>query len=241
YYYFHYNPSIPLAVVAAVLFGLFGLYLAARVHKFQSPRFLYTLPITALCECVGYALRIKSHAETTTTIFVIMTLLLLLPPGILAHLNYRSIVKVIQKSHAEPKHFFLKPDFVMWFFSVSNKISIMVQCAGGGIKSSGKINLSDAGSIITLIGFAFQMFFFAVFLCIAFFIYRSDDYDYYVKGQSNPKRNLLYCLCITISLLIIRYIFRIVEYATTYNHSEWAFYTFDSLMVLLCFVCYSIL
>ncbi|KAI8075780.1 RTA1 like protein-domain-containing protein [Gilbertella persicaria] len=242
---FHYIPNLPLAVVGTVVFGLFFLYLTARVYMTKSPRFLYILPGTAICECIGYAVRVQCHSKTTIPTYAVMTLFLLLPPNALALVNYKCAGEIIRLSNVEAKFFFLKPKFVTWFFFSSDVFAFLMQSTGGGMQSTGDPSLSSTGSAITLIGLAVQLLFFACFAFIAFYLHHSHKYNYHIDGQVSPKKHLSYCLYITIVLLYIRSIYRIAEYATGYGGSiarlEWAFYVFDSLIILLCFISYSVL
>ncbi|KAI8357295.1 RTA1 like protein-domain-containing protein [Blakeslea trispora] len=242
---FHYIPNLPLAIVCTILFSVFFFYLTYRVKRSRSPRFLYILGATSLMECIGFAIRIKVRSEISIGSYAIMTLLLLLPPNALALVNYKCAGEIIRLSNANPKYFFLKPKFVTWFFFASDVFAFVMQGAGGGLQATGDVDLSKMGSKITLIGLAVQLLFFGSFAVITVYLDRKPEYDYKIEGQDQPKKKLILCLYITTALLYIRAIYRIVEYAGGYDgpvaSAEWAFYVFDSLVLLLSFLCYSVL
>jgi hypothetical protein len=242
--FFHYIPSLPLAVVGIVVFALFTVYLAFRVYKSNSSRFLYILAFTALAECIGYILRLLCVNSTTLMKYAIMSLFLLLPPNALALVNYKAVGEIIRLSDIKADKFYLRPKFVTWFFFGSDIFAFLMQGSGGGLQAGGNIDMSNIGKTITLIGLAVQLFFFAFFAYVTFYVHHNAKYQYHVEGQINPKNKLIKCLYVTIALIYIRSIYRIAEYATGYDgviaSTEWAFYVFDSLVIALSFLVYSI-
>ncbi|OBZ87640.1 Protein RTA1 [Choanephora cucurbitarum] len=242
---FHYIPNLPLAIICAILFLFFFFYLTYRVKRSKSPRFLYILPITSLFEFLGYVIRLKVRTDITIATYAVMTLFLLLPPNALALVNYKCAGEIIRLSNAEPKHFFLRPRFVTWFFFASDIFAFVMQGAGGGLQGTGDPDLSNMGSKIAMIGLAVQLLFFGSFAVITVYLDRKPEYVYTIQGQDQPKKKLIHCLYITTALLYIRAIYRIIEFAGGYDgpvaSAEWAFYVFDSLVLFLCFVFYSVL
>lgn len=242
YRFFHYYPNKPLAIVGAVIFGLFTLYLPYRIIKSRSRVFLYILPITVLMECIGYILRYLCAQETTLIKYVLSTLFLLLPPNALALVNYKSAGEIIRLSNAPPTRFYLRPKFVTWFFFWSDIFVFFLQGGGGGLQVTSSANL---GRILTIIGLAIQLVFLACYGFILVHIGRNSAYDYHAEGQTNPKKPLIRCLFITLILLYIRSIYRFAEYAAGYDGpiatAEWAFYVFDGLVITCMFIVYCVL
>ncbi|CAO0798489.1 unnamed protein product [Mucor circinelloides] len=240
--FFKYVPSLAPAAVSIALYSLVAIYLTIRIFMSKSPRFLYILPFTAIVIVVGFAFRILCHFYTDLDRFLAMTLLLLLAPNALALVNYKAVGEIIRLSNVKTKYFFLRPKFVTWFFFSSDFLAFFLQGAGGGLQSNYKYK--DIAVAITMVGLATQLFFFACFAGITFYVQRSPKYQYYVEGQPDPKKKLIWCLYVTIGLLYVRSIYRFAEYATGYGGPiavlEWAFYVFDTIAIFLSFLVYCI-
>ncbi|KAJ1960950.1 hypothetical protein GGI12_003525, partial [Dipsacomyces acuminosporus] len=67
-----------------------------------------------------------------------MAIFLLLPPNLLALVNYRTVRLVVSQSPVYSSRFWLKPKFVTLFFIISNEVSISMQSIGGGIVTTEK-------------------------------------------------------------------------------------------------------
>ncbi|KAG2205729.1 hypothetical protein INT46_009562 [Mucor plumbeus] len=239
---FHYIPELIPAAVALALYGVVAIYLTVRIYISKSPKFLYILAFTALMEVIGFAVRILCHFFTDLGRYIGMTMFLLLAPNALALVNYKSVGEIIRLSNVETNKFYLRPKFVTWFFFSSDIFSFCLQGAGGGLQSTQSYN--NIGIAITLVGLALQLFFFACFAAITFYVQRNPQYQYYVEGQPNAKNRLILCLYVTIALIYIRSIYRVAEYATGYGgpiaRLEWAFYVFDTIVIYLSFIVYCV-
>ncbi|CAO3620767.1 unnamed protein product [Mucor fragilis] len=242
--FFHYYPSVPLAIVSLVIYILLSLALLFRVYATKSRKFLYILGITGLFECIGYVFRLLSAKNTTLGTYIGMSLFLLLPPNALALVNYKATGEMIRLSGVPASRFWLKPKFVTWFFFSSDIFSFLLQGSGGGLQAM-SAEKAALGKTITLIGLIVQLFFFGSFAFITIHVHRSPKYQYTVIGQTNPKRKLSICLYITLILLYVRSIYRIAEYAGGYDGviatTEWAFYVFDTLIIAIAFVVYYVI
>lgn len=239
---FHYKPNKPLAYTALAVYALFTIYLTFRVYHSRSPKFLYILAFTGLMETIGYAVRIICANFTDLGRYIGTTLFILLAPNALALVNYKAVGEIIRLSNVETDKFYLRTKFVTWFFFGSDIFSFVLQGAGGGMQTITKLN--NVGIAVTLVGLGTQLFFFAAFAGITVYIHCNSKYNYYVEGSPNAKRNLVYCLYVTITLLYVRSIYRVAEYATGYSGPvaklEWAFYVFDSLVIAISFLVYSV-
>ncbi|KAG2201057.1 hypothetical protein INT47_010809 [Mucor saturninus] len=239
---FHYIPNKPLAYTALAVYALFTIYLTFRVYRSKSPKFLYILAFTGLMETIGYVVRIICANFTDLGRYIGTTLFILLAPNALALVNYKAVGEIIRLSNVETDKFYLRTKFVTWFFFGSDIFSFVLQGAGGGMQTITRLN--NVGIAITLVGLGTQLFFFAAFAGITVYVHRRPEYNYHVEGSPNAKRNLVYCLYVTIALLYIRSIYRVAEYATGYSgpiaRLEWAFYVFDSLIIAISFLVYSV-
>lgn len=252
--YFHYMPLNIAPQVFVAVFALVTVIFIYRISRSQGGKWLYILPGTALAEALGYGFRTACVYDSTLGNYVGMTLLLLVSPNALALVNYKTLGNVIAakpppsdmtENHDSPDPFWLRPKFVTWFFFSSDIFAFLLQGGGGGLQSS--ISTRNIGSTITLVGLSIQLFFFASFTCIAIYVHRSPRFDYQLLSSSSatvttPKRKVMICLFSTIVLLYIRSIYRVAEYAMGYDGpiatAEWAFYVFDSAIILACFIIY---
>lgn len=240
--FFHYVPNKPLAYVGLAVYALFTIFLTTRVYRSKSPKFLYILAFTGLMETIGYAVRIICADFTDMGRYIGTTLFLLLAPNALALVNYKAVGEIIRLSNVDTNKFYLRTKFVTWFFFASDIFSFVLQGAGGGMQTT--INLNSVGIAVTLVGLSLQLFFFAAFAGITIYVQRNPKYIYHVEGSPNAKRNLILCLYVTMVLLYIRSIYRVAEYATGYGgpiaRLEWAFYVFDTLIIAISFLVYSV-
>ncbi|CAO3620779.1 unnamed protein product [Mucor fragilis] len=117
--------------------------------------------------------------------YIGMTMFLLLAPNALALVNYKAVGEIIRLSNVETNKFYLRPKFVTWFFFSSDIFSFCLQGAGGGLQST--VDHNQVGIAVTLVGLAIQLFFFACFAGITFYVQRNPKYQYYVEGQPNAK------------------------------------------------------
>lgn len=161
---------------------------------------------------------------------------LFLPPNTLALVNYKAVGEIIRLSNIQTKQpFYLRPKFVTWFFFASDVLSLFCQGAGGGLQATG--TTPDAGKAITLVGLSAQLVFFTCFVYITIHVHRHPEYTYCVEGQKDLKKHLILCLDITLVLLYIRSIYRAAEYSTGYGgpiaRLEWAFYVFDTFVIVV--------
>ncbi|KAJ2889696.1 hypothetical protein GGI21_006466, partial [Coemansia aciculifera] len=131
------------------LYFAVAIVLTIQIVRQKAQLWLYILPATAFAEALGYVFRELCVRETTFTLYVLMTLFLLLPPNALALANYKTVGKIIGQSPVQPRWFFLKPRFVNWFYFSSDVFSIALQGAGGGMMTSFK--LRDTGKKIVLV------------------------------------------------------------------------------------------
>lgn len=240
--FFKYYPNEPLCFASIAVFALFGFYLAYITWRLKSPRFLYILSFTAFMEVAGFVIRYLCAKYTDLGRFIGSTLFILLAPNALALVNYKAVGEVIKLCNVPTNKFFLKHKFVTWFFFSSDIFAFLMQGVGGATQTNR--SLMTVGRIVTLVGLSVQLFFFACFAAITAYIHRNPAYNYHVEGEPNAKNKIIRVLYVTIALLYIRSIYRVAEYAAGYDGpivaSEWAFYVFDTLMITISFVVYSI-
>ncbi|KAJ2866031.1 hypothetical protein GGH94_001806 [Coemansia aciculifera] len=247
YLYFTYYPKDVYPDVAMALYLVATIVLIVQIIRQKAQLWLYIIPGTAFAEALGYLFRELCVRKTTFTLYVLMTLFLLLPPNAMALANYKTVGKIISQSGARPRWFFLKPKFVNWFYFSSDIFSIALQGTGGGMMTS--YRRREAGKIIVLVGLIVQLIFLACFLATTFYVWTSQAYAVAMgprdSSSVSAKRKVLFTIVATTVLLYLRSIYRIVEFADGYGgaiySAEWAFYVFDTLIIFLAFVVYIVM
>ncbi|KAJ2019254.1 hypothetical protein GGI03_000087 [Coemansia sp. RSA 2337] len=255
-YYFSYTPMNIAPEAAAAIFIGFAVALALQTVKSRGPRWLLILSVTAFCEAVGYAFRTVCIYWTTLGTFTTMSLFLLLPPNALALTNYKTLGEVVKSAHQSPrngfstpraeppKSIFLRPRFITWFFFTSDVFSFLLQGAGVGISTQEDKRTLAKQTILT--GLAVQLFFFAAFLCIAAYVYFDQRFTV-ARGPKDvdsreAKRRLFRVIISTTLLLYLRSVYRVAEFVGGYGSkvygTEWLFYLFDTVMVMVSFALY---
>lgn len=228
--YFHYIPSATLAIMALVNFDFAAIYLATRIHMSKSPKFLYILPVLAFIESIGFLYRTMCMTSPSISKYVIMSMFLISPGNILTLVNYMALGKIIKLSNVQTDRFYLKPEFVTWFFFIIDIVFFWLQRISGS---------GTFGTVINIIGLSIHTMLFTCFLFIVFYIRESPDYNFLVKNQPNAKGKSIIVIVTTSVLLFIRSIFCVCLYVTGLDgpiaSTEWAFYLFDVLIIAICF------
>ncbi|KAJ1958152.1 hypothetical protein GGI12_004811 [Dipsacomyces acuminosporus] len=242
-YYYTYNPVHGAPEAAAVVFAAVAGFIWYKTAKTNSPKWVHILTGTALAESIGYVLRAVTIEHASLGLYIAMMLFLLLPPNAFALFEYKTLGEIVRRSDVrERRPFWLRPKFVTWFYFSSDVFSFMLQSVGGSMMSQRKT--ADTGKKIALGGLAIQLAFLSVFLYTVIVVLRDPLYTV-SKGpkdvtKDGAKKKLLYNVIATTLLIFIRSIYRLVEFADGYGgkiySAEWAFYVFDTIIILAAFV-----
>ncbi|KAJ2745357.1 hypothetical protein GGI20_002243 [Coemansia sp. BCRC 34301] len=123
---------------------------------------------------------------------------------------------------------------------------IFIGFSGAGVGISTQEGRRELAKQTVLAGLAVQLAFFAGFLCIAFYVF----YDPRFTVDRGPrdvdsreaKRRLFRVIISTTLLLYLRSVYRVAEFVGGYGSwvygTEWMFYLFDTVMVMLSFAVY---
>ncbi|KAK4863174.1 hypothetical protein LT330_001952 [Penicillium expansum] len=248
YTLYKYDPSGVAALVFVALFGL-----TTSVHIFQMIRnrswFFIPFIIGGLFEAVGYVGRYLNSRETpdwTTGPYIMQSLLLLVAPAFFA----ASIYMILGRSIISTGHEQLSVIRVKWLtkiFVCGDVVSFLAQCAGGGFLASGKTQSKiTLGQNIIIAGLFIQIAFFGFFVVTAgVFHYRLLKCDDCVsKTITVPWMKCLYVLYTASLFIMIRSIFRAIEYITGTNgplmSTEVYLYVFDAALMFLTMVTFNI-
>ncbi|RDW84125.1 RTA1 domain-containing protein [Aspergillus mulundensis] len=243
---YEYKPSLVAAAIFAALFLIttsFHLYQRVKSHA----KFLNPFIAGGVFQVIGYCSRGAAHFhETSTTIYALQTLLLLLAPTLYAASIYMILARIIISVKAQ--HLSLIP--VKWLtkiFVCGDILSFILQGAGGGIMTSGSSSSLKIGQWVIIVGLCVQLLFFGAFL-IASIIFHlrihgaptAESEKAMSRGRSclpYDWRGLLFACYFVSVLILIRSVYRVVEFAQgnsgyVISH-EWFLYVLDALMMLL--------
>ncbi|KAH1368735.1 hypothetical protein KXX63_008569 [Aspergillus fumigatus] len=241
---YHYEPSLPAAIAFSVLFNITTL---AHVYQRVKSGSNYMNPfiVGGFFQVTGYGCRAASHfLGTSTTLYAIQTLLVLLAPTLYAASIYMILGRVIRYLHAER----LSPVPVKWMtktFVAGDILSFILQGAGGGVMSAGSANSHDIGTYIILAGLAVQLLFFGGFVFVAFvFHFRFSSSQGAGTSGNVPWvkswNGLLWVLYLVSALILIRSAFRMVEFAQGFDgyliRHEIFMYVFDTALMFVLMV-----
>ncbi|KAJ5645934.1 RTA-like protein [Penicillium lividum] len=249
YVLYNYNPSGVAAIIFVALFGLTTL-----VHIFQmiKSRAWFFIPfiVGGIFEIVGYVGRYLNSQQSpnwTITPYVMQSLLLLIAPAFFA----ASIYMILGRCIVATGHDSLSVIPVKWLtkiFVAGDVISFLAQCAGGGFLSSAKTQSKvTLAQDIIIAGLFIQIAFFGFFVVTAgIFHYRLlKCHDCIAKSAiSVPWMKCLYVLYTASIFILIRSVFRAIEYITGATgpimSTEVYLYVFDAALMFLTMTTFNI-
>ncbi|KAJ5775378.1 uncharacterized protein N7511_000389 [Penicillium nucicola] len=243
---YHYTPNLVCAVLFAALFSLttaFHLYQRIRTHtKYFNP-----FIVGGIFQIIGYVARALTHFhETSTILYAIQNLFLLLAPTLYAASIYMVLGRII--TYVQGEHLSFIPVRLMTkIFVAGDVLSFILQAAGGGIMSSKSQNALTIGKWVIVGGLGVQLVFFGAFVFTALVFnvkllrHPTPESEETLELRScvlpRDWRGLLFA-CYAVSMLIlIRSIYRLIEFAQGndgYVMSHEVFlYVFDAAMMFL--------
>lgn len=198
--------------------------------------------------------------------YIVQTLFLLLAPALLAASVYMFLGRIILVLKAENLAL-LKRKWLTKVFVTGDVLSFMLQgagkrlllfriysigiicwfCLGDGIQSSGNLESMKNGEHLIVVGLVVQILFFGFFLVTAtHFYWKIKKYPMPRSCSPDiPWRRHLNILYLTSFLIMVRSIFRLIEYIQGNNgyilHHEMYLYVFDALLMFMVMVIFNII
>ncbi|OTA76883.1 hypothetical protein M434DRAFT_87886 [Hypoxylon sp. CO27-5] len=235
YYLWRYLPSIPAAVIFAILF-----IVATGAHGFRlsKTRLWFCLPfvVGGIMEVIGYCARAAAHDRTGELIpYIIQNILILLPPVLFAASIYMVLGRIIRAVHGEP-YSLIRVNILTKVFVAGDVISFFVQGGGAGIMAQG--GNAETGEKIIVGGLILQIVMFGLFIITAV-IFQTRYQKHKVAAPTYDAmgwRMSMYMLYGVSALIMVRNIFRTVEFAEGQDgyllSHEWTVYVFDAILML---------
>ncbi|PWY90415.1 RTA1 like protein [Aspergillus sclerotioniger CBS 115572] len=246
YVLYDYVPSLGGAVAFAILFAA-----TTAVHLFQRIRthakYFNPFIVGGIFQVIGYGARADAHFNTTsTTVYALQTLLILLAPTLYAASIYMVLGRIITFLHAQ--HLSVVP--VKWMtkiFVSGDILSFILQGAGGGIMSGGFSSSLKIGQWVIVAGLCVQLVFFGAFLIASLTFHFRIEQSPTVESEKNIERDermwprdwrgLLGACYLVSFLILVRSVYRLIEFAqgnSGYVISHEVFlYVFDAAMMFL--------
>ncbi|KAF9197288.1 hypothetical protein BGZ49_002342 [Haplosporangium sp. Z 27] len=238
-----YNPNFAGNLVLAILYILLGL--SFSYHSFRNKdKWAICLPVGALASGIGFVIRLTFNMDTVQLgQFIVMNCLVIISPSAFLAFNYmlygRFITAVDPKfgndtkpgSRLERSRFsFIPPLIVGRTFIISDILTFFVQINAGGIQASaGDSNpsLSKVGDNLFLAGVSIQgasYLLFTLLLVVAFLRLIEDRKRNYPNqlekgwtGLDNQTLTIVGGLFLSSIFIIIRSLYRIIEFTQGYN------------------------
>jgi len=262
YYLWHYLPSTPAAAIFCVLFAIatiahfwrlfktrawfclaFTLGALCMILIFHALLILWLVPFpdinltSAIVEVIGYAARATAHDRTDALMpYIIQNLFILLPPALFAASIYMTLGRIIQAVNGAHLSV-IRPTWLTKVFVAGDIFSFLVQGGGGGMMAGGDADKVKLGQNMILAGLGIQVVMFGLFGLTAVL--------FQLKIRKNPTtesytidarwEQYLAMLYMVSALIMIRSIFRVVEYVMGTDgyllENEWTLYVFDAVLM----------
>ncbi|KAI0835138.1 RTA1-domain-containing protein [Hypoxylon sp. FL0890] len=233
---YRYDPSLAAAIVFVVVFAILTALHTWRLYRNHAVYFT-AFTIGGLFQVIGYCGRIWSHFDDTAIGgFVMQAILILVAPALYAASIYMVLGRLIRTLHAEQLSL-IPVSRLTKIFVTGDVISFTLQAGGGGIQAGGTLDLFNIGEKIIIVGLFMQIVFFGLFIVSAVLFDRriSSHPTREAAEQLIPWRRHLVVLYTVSIIILVRSIFRVVEYLQGNDgyiiSHEYFLYIFDAVLM----------
>lgn len=248
---YNYDPSLAAALLFAVIF-----LATTGMHVFQMIKFRtwYWIPfvVGGSFEFLGYGFRsLSARDKGALGPYIGQSLLLLLAPALYAAAIYMVLGRIIAMLPNGERYSLIRHNWMTKIFVGGDVISFLMQGGGGAILggSNGDSKKQKMGENLIVGGLCAQLIFFGFFMLVSVIFWRR-----YHKGEVVDKtvvdttpggrwRSLVKVLFASSFLILVRSIFRLIEYVGGSDgyllQKEVFLYIFDAFLMLLVMVMYN--
>ncbi|GJC96550.1 7-aminocholesterol resistance protein RTA1 [Colletotrichum higginsianum] len=236
-----YEPSFPLAVTGAALYGVVGAWLTYLTLVRHRAWYFSVVVVGAVIEVSAYVLRAYSAKNPTEiTPFIQTTTYTVLAPVLVAAGNYlligHLIRAILQAGHHTIYH--VPACRLTRVFVGCDVVAFCIQGTGSGVASGGGWAgpLGDAGVKVLIAGLVVQVCCFGAYLCV---LARFHVLARRMAREDAPAgwRRVLGAVYCSSGLILLRSLYRVVEFAEGMGgyafRSEWLFWVFEALPMLI--------
>jgi hypothetical protein len=186
---------------------------------------------------LGYVARfLSARSPADLGPYIIQSLFTILPPSLYAATIYIVFGRIALFVNS-PNASLIRPTRVTKIFVIGDVVAFFMQAGGGGLMS--QASQADMGQKIMLIGLFVQLAFFGIFLVISIIFWkrmRNSAVRYTLRYGKHSWHSLLLLLLGAALIIILRCVFRIIEFAqghTGYLATHEVFlYLFDACPML---------
>lgn len=235
---YRYTPSLPAAIVSVAVFAILTALHTWRLFRARAYYFT-AFTIGGIFQTIGYAGRIWGHFDKYSIAgFVIQAIPILVAPALYAASIYMILGRLIRTVKGE--HLSLVPvQWVTRLFVTGDVIAFSLQAGGGGIQAAGTLELYNIGEKIIIAGLFVQIVIFGFFVVssVLFHVRLLKNPTDVANAGKIPWRRYLIVLYVTSAIILVRSIFRVVEYlqgnAGYLITHEIFLYLFDTLLMAI--------
>jgi len=229
---FGYRPNNVLPIVAAVVYGTIGLALSFRVVKSRA-WWGSCLPIGSFFVACGFLLRsLAKYSPNSLGLLAIEETFIICAPAAFLAFNYITYGHLISYLGAE--HSIVNPGKVARIFVISDICTFLMQASGSGLQTSA--GGAKTGQKITLVGLVLQAISYG-FFCILLIKSHISIGSHWASTMHKPCLKLIWVLHFSSTFIVIRCIYRVIEYAQGYGgyllKHEAFLYALDTLPLIL--------
>ncbi|KAF2681538.1 RTA1-domain-containing protein [Lentithecium fluviatile CBS 122367] len=239
---YRYVPSLVGAIIALIIFLIMAMLHTWQWLRSRNHIIIYVV-VGALCEVVGFGTRIGSHMDNTAWgPFIVQGVFLLVGPLFFAATIYMMLGRTIRLAGGEDVSL-IRPKWYTRLFVGADISTLIIQGLGASIMGTMKLKLALAGEKIVIAGLSLQVATFIVFLfaSVEFQIRMTRKARFFpIANGSISWRKMLYILYTVSALILLRCIFRLIEYsmgnASYLIAHEWTLYVFDAVPMFMVLV-----
>lgn len=218
--YYHFTPSVAAAAAFAILFGITSIW---HTYQFIRSRAWFMIPLLIGCyaETVGYAARVVSahqHPNYDLAPYLVQSILILCAPPLFAASIYMILGYIIRVLDAD-RYALIRERWLTKIFVLGDIVSFLTQGTGGSMLAKKDANAQKLGKYIVVGGLVIQLVFFGLFMFVSYLFHSRVNRHPTKRSLSKdfPWRLHMYILYIASLLIMVRSVFRIVEYLGGYN------------------------
>ncbi|RDW61230.1 RTA1 domain-containing protein [Aspergillus mulundensis] len=234
---YFYDPSMAAAAIFIVLYGIVtGMH---TYHMFRTRTwFFIPLVLGGYFEFIGYIGRAISSSQTpdwTLGPYIMQSVLLLVAPALFAASIYMYLGRIIVLVRGE-KFSLIRVGWMTKIFVAGDVLSFLMQASGAGLLVT---DSQQTGENVIVGGLFVQIAFFGFFVICSFIFQRriSSNATALENASTTPWLKHLYALYGSSILILIRSIFRVIEYLQGWDgyllRNEAFIYVFDALLMWL--------
>ncbi|KAK1447479.1 hypothetical protein CMEL01_09318 [Colletotrichum melonis] len=210
---YRYTPSLPAAIGSAAVFAVLTILHFWRLYRARAVYFT-AFALGGVFQTIGYCGRIWSHFDTMAIGgFVMQAILILVAPALYAASIYMILGRLIRTLRADNLSLLPVP-WVTKIFVTGDVVSFTMQAGGGGIQAAGTLELYDIGEKIIIVGLLVQIVVFGFFIITTILFHHRisrKPTSVAIEGIV-PWRRYLWVLYITSLIILVRSVFRVIEY-----------------------------